>query len=174
MRLPGYLLAMGGAAATAACGFTFMGLRVGAPLVVVGLGGAALAMVGLALYRALDPLLRPEAVRGDGPRDAGRVRALEREKQMVLKAIREIEFDYQMRKIAEADYQEMTQRYRTRAMRLLRELDAGDDYRSLIEQELKTRLGALEAAGARACAACGGANDSDAQFCKKCGATLTA
>ena len=47
------------------------------------------------------------------------MRELEREKQLVLKAIKEIEFDYQMRKIAERDYREMVERYRNRAMRLI-------------------------------------------------------
>ena len=68
------------------------------------------------------------------------MRELEREKQLVLKAIKEIEFDYQMRKIAERDYREMVERYRNRAMRLISELDAGGDYRGLIEKELKLRL----------------------------------
>ena len=68
------------------------------------------------------------------------MRELEREKQLVLKAIKEIEFDYQMRKIAERDYREMVERYRNRAMRLISEIDAGDDFRGLIEKELKLRL----------------------------------
>ena len=68
------------------------------------------------------------------------MRELEREKQLVLKAIKEIEFDYQMRKISERDYREMVERYRNRAMRLISELDAGGDYRGLIEKELKLRL----------------------------------
>ena len=53
---------------------------------------------------------------GDGGATAqsrGFVRELEREKQLVLKAIKEIELDYQMRKIAERDYREMVERYRT-------------------------------------------------------------
>ena len=52
----------------------------------------------------------------------------------MLKAIKEIELDYQMRKIAERDYREMVERYRARAMRLISELEAGDDYRALIER----------------------------------------
>jgi hypothetical protein len=106
------------------------------------------------------------------------LRELERDKQAVLKAIREIELDYQMRKIAEPDYRDMLQRYRTRAMRIIRELDAGDNYRALIEEELKTRLSAMAAAPVAtaaltpACPACGTGNDTDALFCKKCGGKL--
>ena len=119
------------------------------------------------------------------------MRELEREKQLVLKAIKEIEFDYQMRKIAERDYREMVERYRNRAMRLISEIDAGGDFRGLIEKELKLRLdppvaepspatGAAAAASASApvvaarptCAACKTENDPDAKFCKSCGGKL--
>ena len=119
------------------------------------------------------------------------MRELEREKQLVLKAIKEIEFDYQMRKIGEREYREMVERYRQRAMRLISELDAGGDYRGLIEKELKLRLElpvadqirmparreddgrAAPAAGARpTCPACDTENDPDAKFCKSCGGKL--
>ena len=68
------------------------------------------------------------------------MRELEREKQLLLKAINQIEFDYQMLKISEREYREMVERYRNRAMRLITELDAGGDYRGLIEKECKLRL----------------------------------
>ena len=51
-------------------------------------------------------------------------------------------------KISEADHKELTQRYRTRALRLINQIDAGDDFKTLIEQELKTRLSALASAPA--------------------------
>jgi len=117
-------------------------------------------------------------------RTGRRLRELEREKQLVLKAIKEIELDYQMRKVAERDYREMVERYRGRAMRLITEIEAGDDYRALIERELAMRLklpaapvpAAAPAPAAtpapRACAGCGSGNDEDAQFCKKCGQRL--
>ena len=170
-RFTGPLLAAGGAAAALIFGATVVRLPFGPPLVVVGLGGMTLMLAGVALYRVLDPLLRPDAERPQAPQAPLRRRELERDKQAVLKAIREIELDYQMRKIAEPDYRDLLQRYRTRAMRLIRELDAGDDYRALIEDELKTRL-AVPAPAPGACSACGAPNDADARFCKKCGARL--
>ena len=121
------------------------------------------------------------------------LRELEREKQLVLKAIKEIEFDYQMRKIAEREYREMVERYRNRAMRLISEIDAGGDFRGLIEKELKLRLdlpvadptantaapagtkppseGAAPAARPT-CPACKTENDTDAKFCKSCGGKI--
>jgi hypothetical protein len=148
-RVPTWLLLGLGAGAALAFGKLGAGMTFGAPLVLVGLGGLVLIWCGIILHRILRPLLDPDHVseaRGDQGAPVRR-RELEREKQLVLKAIREIELDYQMKKLSESDHREMTQRYRVRAMRLLRELDAGDDYRALIEQELKARLGAQ--AGAR-------------------------
>lgn len=172
------LLAVVGAAAGLCYGAFAARLGFGPPLVMLGLGGMTLVLCGLALYRVLDPLLRTGPDRPDVPQGPTRLRELERDKQAVLKAIREIELDYQMRKIAEPDYKEMLQRYRTRAMRIIRELDAGDNYRALIEDELKTRLSAMAAAGSpapaptTACPSCQSANDADALFCKKCGVKL--
>src|SRR5262249_30824506 len=100
------------------------------------------------------------------------------EKQLVLKAIKEIELDYQMKKIAERDYREMVERYRSRALRLIGEIEAGDDFRALIERELKIRMDLPSAEPAKAappapvakqCESCQTVNDDDAQFCKKCG-----
>lgn len=169
------LLALAGAAAGLCYGMFAARLSFGPPLVVLALGGMTVVLCGLALYRVLDPLLRTGPDRVEAPQAPARMRELERDKQAVLKAIREIELDYQMRKVAEPDYKEMLQRYRTRAMRIIRELDAGDNFRPLIEEELKTRLAAMAAAPAStaaACPSCSTANDPDALFCKKCGTKL--
>jgi hypothetical protein len=173
-RVPRSAFIIAGALAALAYGAGAVKMSLGAPLVILGLGGVAIALFGLALWRVLDPLLGPDGSTGEGPRAPARLRELEREKQAVLKAIREIELDYQMRKIADGDYKEMTQRYRARAMRIIGELDAGEDFRALIEQELKNRMAALRAAGAASvtCPACGNGNESDAVFCKKCGGKL--
>jgi hypothetical protein len=175
-------LGLGGAAVTTAYGVSVMHMRMGPPIVMLALGGLTLALSGLALWRVLDPLSRAElSASGPAPRSSGRLRELEREKQLVLKAIKEIELDYQMRKIAEADYKEMVERYRGRALRIMTELEAGDNFRPLIERELRDRLALAEgapppagpaAAPTGSCQSCGTKNDGDAQFCKKCGGKL--
>ena len=59
----------------------------------------------------------------------GRTRiALEREKTLVLRSIKELEFDFAMGKIAKADFDEMSGRLRARALGLMRQLDAGGGY----------------------------------------------
>lgn len=148
-RIPSWVIILLGITLAVLYGLFIAGLRPGAALVLMALGGLAVALCGLALFRVVDPLLRPAAAaaRAKASRQSVRVRELEREKQLVLKAIREVEHDYQMRKISEVDYKEMSHRYRARAMRLIQEIDAGDDFRSLIESELKLRLAAMDAAG---------------------------
>ena len=125
-----------------AAGYAFLVERMhfGPPLVMFTLGGMTLALTGAALMRVIDPLAGNSLAAVSTVRGGRRPRELEREKQLVLKAIKEIELDYQMRKIAERDYREMVERYRTRAMRLMSEIEAGDDFRVLIERELTMRL----------------------------------
>jgi membrane protease subunit (stomatin/prohibitin family) len=99
--------------------------------------------------------------------------ALEREKTLVLRTIKELEFDKAMGKLSDADFQEMSGRLRARATRLMRQLDAGG-YRAQVEQDLAKRLGEVvaEAQAARFCPSCGTQRDADAKFCKSCGAKL--
>ena len=110
----------------------------------------------------------------------GRTRAaLEREKALVLRAIKELEFDRAMGKVSDRDFADMSGRLRSRAGRLIRQLDAGSSYRADIEKELQRRLGPsperpVSAASHRACRACRSENDLDARFCKRCGQTLEA
>ena len=183
-RARAWIVALVGAALGAGFGAGVEKMAFGPPLIIVALGGMTLALSGLALWRVIDPLTRPEGTLVREAQGRGRLRELEREKQLVLKAIKEIELDYQMRKIADADYREMIDRYRARAMRLIGEIDAGDNFRELIERELKDRLAvdkksapaapANGAAERNACSGCGTTNDEDAQFCKKCGLKLAA
>ena len=182
-RVPALVLGLGGAVVAGVYGVTVMHMRMGAPLVVLALGGLTLVLSGIALWRVLDPLSRAnvDVASPAAPRGSGRLRELEREKQLVLKAIKEVEVDYQMRKIAEPDYKDMVERYRARALRIIGELEAGDNFRPLIERELRDRLAAAESAKAAAasatsitglCPSCSTRNDEDAQFCKRCGGTL--
>jgi hypothetical protein len=108
----------------------------------------------------------------------GRTRAaLEREKALSLRAIKELEFDRAMGKVSDEDWHEMSSRLRARAAGLIRQLDAGAGYRDRIEQDLTRRLGAIgsepaERADRRSCGHCAAANEADARFCKNCGQRL--
>ena len=133
----------------------------------------AAAAVGIAALRTFMPLtgrLPNEAT----PLLGGRTRAaLEREKTLVLRSIKDLEFDRAMGKLSEKDFTEMSARLRVRAAGLIRQLDAGAGYREQIEKELERRIGKHEAAPKRGtCAQCKTANDVDARFCKSCGAKM--
>ncbi len=160
---------------------TFMarGQSVASIVLVSVLMGAA-TIVGLAVLRTVRPL-----VFGDEDRTqmiGQRTRAaLEREKTLVLRSIKDLEFDKAMGKLSEGDWQEMSGRLRARAARLIRQLDAGGGYRAQVEADLRKRLDgqdgrerqdAPEPQAARFCGACGAARDADAKFCKQCGAKL--
>ena len=134
----------------------------------------AAAAIGVAAWRTFGPLAfrdEPETTQ----LLAGRTRAaLEREKTLALRSIKELEFDFAMGKVSAADFGEMKARLRARASRLLRQLDSATGYRGEIEKEIERRVGApAPAAVVGRCAACGTGNDADARFCKSCGQGLS-
>ena len=154
-------------------------------LVLISLTIGAAGFAGAALYRTLAPLVGAEArPAADGLSESMRV-VLEREKLLVLRSIKELEFDRAMGKLSEKDFEEMSARLRARAMSLMRQLDTSAGYRELIERELKARVKNHKrvtpspdvpktvAVTAKACV-CGVTNDPDATFCKRCGTKLIA
>ena len=108
------------------------------------IGAAGLAAA--ALYRMLAPLaLRDVSQLSERPSERARA-ALEREKALVLRSIKELEFDRAMGKVSPADFDEMAGRLRARAIALMKQVDAGaSGYRELIERELQQRLKARAA-----------------------------
>ena len=142
-----------------------------AGIILLSLTIFAAAAIGVAAWRTFGPLAyrdEPETTQVL----AGRTRAaLEREKTLALRSIKELEFDYAMRKVSESDFNDMRGRLRARASRLLRQLDSATGYRSEIEKEIERRVGTRTPA-AGTCAACGTSNDLDAKFCKGCGRGL--
>jgi len=155
-----------------------------AAVIMISLTIFAAAAVGIAALRTFLPLTQKSAM--FGPRLlGGRTRAaLEREKALALRSIKELEFDRAMGKVSEKDFADMAGRLRTRAARLIRQLDAGAGYRSEIEKEITKRIGEAPAHGGSAeqdppyvvgtCGSCGKNNDTDARFCKHCGAAIGA
>jgi hypothetical protein len=118
-----------------------------ANIIILSITVVAVSFVGLGAYRILLPLVSPQQV--ETPSLAGgRTRvALEREKQLVLRSIKELEFDFAMNKMSQADFDEMGARLRHRAMGLMRQLDAGGGYREQIEKEIKKRLSSTSLEG---------------------------
>ena len=133
------------------------------------------AVVGVAAWRTLAPLIGRDEPIGTQVL-GGRTRAaLEREKTLALRSIKELEFDHAMGKVSDKDFAEMSTRLRARAARLIRQLDAGSAYREEIEKEILKRVGgAPDPVASPTCAQCRTENDRDARFCKSCGSKLGA
>lgn len=136
---------------------------------------AATTLVGMAALRAIRPLVSPHEDRSAVVGQRTRA-ALEQEKALALRTIKELEFDRAMGKVSEDDFREMSVRLRARAGRLMKQLDAGSGYRTKVEQDLAKRLGESRekaaAAATRSCPRCSTSNDPDARFCKSCGERL--
>jgi hypothetical protein len=163
------------------------------PIFFVIAAGVFLSLVLLALWQSLRVLLlgRPAVQFASAPRDAKRD-ALLREKQELLTAIRDVRFEHDLGKVSDADFERLEQRYRARARDVLRELEEQiAPYREQARALLPRAIGepasdsapaprggasdnapAPRSAATIACAQCGTGNDSDAVFCKKCGARL--
>jgi hypothetical protein len=168
-----------------------------AAIILLSLTIFTAAAMGLAAWRTFAPVSADDEPTGS-PVLAGRTRAaLEREKALALRSIKELEFDYAMAKVSEKDFTELSARLRGRAAGLIRQLDAGEGYRDEIEKAVAGRLATMargpatarvEPSGAfthaavppakdpipptRLCSACATVNETDALFCKHCGANL--
>jgi hypothetical protein len=140
---------------------------------------AAAGYAGYALFRTLHPLVS-EGAGEEATMVAGRTRAaLERDKMLTLRAIKDLEFDRAMGKVAENDFEVMRDRLRARALRLITQLDGATAYREMIERDLAARVpvelpdtSVVASPGREACAGCGATNEADARFCKMCGRPL--
>ena len=182
---PWHLFALAGLLAATVAVFV---VRPGDPVVLLILVAAigSAAGVGLTFYRTLSPLAATD-FKEEPQIIGGRTRAaMEREKTLVLRAIKELEFDRAMSKVSDDDFQEMGGRLRARALVLMKQLEIETPgYREVIERELAQRLGIalgdhggqddssdLSAGDRLDCAGCGTPNERDAKFCKGCGAPL--
>lgn len=98
---------------------------------------------------------------------------LEAERQDIVRAIRELDFDHRTRKINDEDYKQLREGYVQRGAAVLRELSATSERD--VDAEIEQRVAALRSVGdasARACAACGATVDAADRFCPKCGTLL--
>ena len=172
------------------------------PFILSALAGFALVLVLTALWQSLRVVLLGGAARAGSaapaktggplnPRTEAR-EALLREKGTLLQAIRDVRFEHDLGKISDADLERLDAQYRVRARAVLGELDAQiDPYRAKARALLGISddgsVAPAEPAAAApepvsepssdaatsTCAGCSTPNDTDAVFCKKCGARLT-
>jgi hypothetical protein len=155
-------------------------------LVVLSLTVVAAGLVGVALQGALAGFFGAgEAT--EEPRGARATDALIREKALVLRSIKELEFDRAMGKIAEADFTNISTRLRARALSLMQELDRAAVPKSKVtatSPPSRTDAPAPQAVvvpqeatapvptPAAFCGECGTRAEPGQRFCKACGVKL--
>lgn len=140
-------------------------------LVLVALTLVGAGLTAAATYRVVAPV---GAETLEEPAAGSQTRAaLERDKALTLRSLKELEFDHSMGKVSDADFAEMRERLRARAVRLMSDLEGSAIYREQIERDAAAIVDA-RAATPGACPQCGTANDADARFCKQCGTAVPA
>jgi len=174
-----WVLPIGSIAATLA-----MGSFYGVGTAVLTLAGGVLLIVISILWASVRTLAGDAPITLDEAIALGAPTAVEEQKRAVLQALKDLEFERSIGKIADADYEELVGRYRAEAKRLLRAVD--EDLAPLRERAaayVADQLG-TERPPKRSkpppkkvedpvCSSCGTENDADAAFCKKCGGKLT-
>jgi hypothetical protein len=133
------------------------------PAALLLLSGAALAAgyTAYALHQALMALLNRHHTPVLGQRQR---EVLEQDKATVLRAIKDLEFDFGMKKVSDADYQDMLGRLKQRALLIMEQLEQ-------IPPDAPSVVAPVPDARKRAavCPRCRTSNDGDAKFCKQCG-----
>ncbi len=135
------------------------------PAALLLLSAAALASgyTAYALHQALVGLLsknRPPVI------GARQREVLEQDKGTVLRAIKDLEFDYGMKKVSEADYEDMLGRLKQRALLIMEQLD------QIPPDAPKVHEPAAASTRTVTCSRCRTSNEGDAKFCKQCGERL--
>ncbi len=93
----------------------------------------------------------------------------------LLAAIKDIEFDYEMGKISKEDFEQIREQYRRQAIDLFKRIDAARG-QSIPRQKLETELQLLRqqrGGGSRPCPACGAPAPATHRFCSHCGEKLS-
>ena len=145
-----------------------------AALLLISAAVLASGYTAYALHRALAGLW--SGAGSEEPLGIRHREVLLQEKALVLRAIKDLEFDRGMKKVSEADYADMLERLRARALLLMQQLERTPDLAAVALPEV---VGAPAAPAekprrpvAHTCARCGTRNEPDAKFCKQCGDRL--
>ena len=123
------------------------------------------------------------------PRPAAHVTAhayleLQHQKELTFAAIKELELDRAVGKIADEDYAEQRRLLEENAISLLRRLESGDgSNRAAITQQIEHDIAQLvdkqnpvgtENTDSESCSGCGARRSADYRFCPQCGTEFSA
>jgi hypothetical protein len=133
-------------------------------------------------YWIFHPLFRPRRIEAYSTQmREDREKALQQRKEEVYAAIKEMDFDLEMGKISEDDYQELKSQYKAKALEILKELDTvdgGEDIDAAIERDVhrlrkKKKKGGKETVRQiNFCPHCGRKIAPKNNFCQGCGMKL--
>ena len=127
-------------------------------------------LVAFIIYILLRPVLS-EKYKVDYRRsdEAIAIAELERKKSGIIREIKDIELDHQMDKIDDADFEELTNSYRSKAMAVMEELDSIKGVSEKKEYSVSSEYNVPEKEQSGFCKECGNPLFSDASFCGVCG-----
>jgi ribosomal protein L40E len=133
-----------------------------AALLLISAAVLASGYTAYALHRALVGLLSgpgEEEPLGERQREL-----LTQEKALVLRAIKDLEFDYGMKKVSDVDFEDMKARLRARALMIMEQLERVP---AAPDPAVRAQKRAVAV-----CGRCQTRNEPDAKFCKQCGERL--
>lgn len=156
---------------------------------------AALALGAISLTFVLYPLFRARSTAEPLTEEADeKLRELSSKRDWAYAAIKELEFEHEIGSLSDDDFQDLDQRYKTKAVTILKELDGAEGKKAPddgLEAEIMQRRGvrlrapldeALEAeiqerrAAQRSgpfCTQCGARSQPGDRFCAACGANIS-
>lgn len=136
------------AVSLAAAGILLLALRLGfgvaidAPTLALAVACVVLIWTLRGMWGVVSALSRPVAetvvVEAETSFDSSTRAELREEKRRVLRAIKELEFDHAMGKLSDADFKQVGDHYRMRAIEVMRQLDDGGELHPLLVQHLAT------------------------------------
>jgi rubrerythrin len=141
------------------------------------LGIALGVVVSLAVF-VVYPLLSSEKEGKESlPVDVTPSMDLVRRRMVLYENLQDLEFEFQARKIAAADYEALRESYKTEAARLMlasKDLEQGNAEDVFIEREVAARRARRkdQIAEAYLCPSCGFQNPVPVKFCGECGARI--
>ena len=127
-------------------------------------------LVAFIIYLLLHPVLS-EKYKIDYRRsdEAIAIAELETKKSGLFREIKDIELDYQMDKIDDGDFEDLTNSYRSKAIAVMEELDSLKGVSVKREYSVSPEFSVPKDKQAGFCTECGNTLFSDASFCGVCG-----
>jgi hypothetical protein len=132
------------------------------------------ALVILTGLYVLMPLFQKSRERLDLNLGETELDRLQDRKTIIYKSIKELEFEYKMGRLSDADFKQLDAGYKNGAAIILQEMEklgVAEESDTLIEKEIAAHKKKLER-GSTKCPSCGAETASEKKFCADCGHQL--